>query len=56
MLRSCKEKRSSYAPESGVRYDGIYRVEKCWKKIGNQVHICSVLHILFILDLFSNGQ
>ncbi|KAG1370212.1 E3 ubiquitin-protein ligase ORTHRUS 2 [Cocos nucifera] len=34
--RSCKEKRSSYAPESGVRYDGIYRVEKCWKKIGNQ--------------------
>ncbi|XP_038989370.1 E3 ubiquitin-protein ligase ORTHRUS 2-like [Phoenix dactylifera] len=36
VVRSCKEKRSSYAPESGVRYDGIYRIEKCWKKIGNQ--------------------
>jgi hypothetical protein len=35
--RSHKEKRSSYAPESGVRYDGVYRIEKCWRKIGIQV-------------------
>lgn len=35
--RSHKEKRSSYAPETGVRYDGIYRIEKCWRKVGIQV-------------------
>lgn len=37
MGRSHKEKRSSYAPEKGVRYDGIYRIEKCWRKKGMQV-------------------
>lgn len=37
MDRSHKEKRSSYAPENGVRYDGIYRIEKCWRKVGVQV-------------------
>ncbi|KAF6164721.1 hypothetical protein GIB67_040973, partial [Kingdonia uniflora] len=31
---SHKEKRSSYAPKTGVRYDGIYMLEKCWRKIG----------------------
>lgn len=36
--RSHKEKRSSYAPEVGVRYDGIYRIEKCWRKVGVQVY------------------
>lgn len=36
-IRSHKEKRSSYAPESGVRYDGVYRIEKCWRKKGIQV-------------------
>lgn len=35
--RSHKEKRSNYAPEAGVRYDGIYRIEKCWRKDGIQV-------------------
>nr|GMD11813.1 Kinase superfamily protein isoform 1 [Ipomoea batatas] len=35
--RSCKEKRSSYALEKGVRYDGIYRIEKYWPKVGIQV-------------------
>ena len=36
--RSSKEKRSSYAPEKkGLRYDGIYRIEKCWRKNGIQV-------------------
>ncbi|KAE8662083.1 E3 ubiquitin-protein ligase ORTHRUS 1 [Hibiscus syriacus] len=34
---SHKEKRSSYAPEiKGVRYDGVYRIEKCWRKAGKQ--------------------
>ena len=36
--RSHKEKRSSYAPETGVRYDGVYRIEKCWRKNGIQVN------------------
>ncbi|KAK1380327.1 hypothetical protein POM88_027071 [Heracleum sosnowskyi] len=36
LSRSHKEKRSSYAPETGVRYDGIYRIEKCWRKPGIQ--------------------
>ena len=35
--RSHKEKRSSYAPEKRLRYDGIYRVEKCWRKTGIKV-------------------
>jgi hypothetical protein len=37
LLRSHKEKRSCYAPETGVRYDGVYRIEKCWRKKGIQV-------------------
>uniref|UniRef100_A0A251SEJ0 Putative SRA-YDG, PUA-like domain protein n=1 Tax=Helianthus annuus TaxID=4232 RepID=A0A251SEJ0_HELAN len=37
VVRSHKEKRSAYAPEQGVRYDGIYRIEKCWRKPGIQV-------------------
>lgn len=35
--RSDREKRSSYAPMKGVRYDGIYRIEKCWQIAGKQV-------------------
>ncbi|KAI3994518.1 hypothetical protein MKX01_012775 [Papaver californicum] len=27
-----KEKHSSYAPKTGLRYDGIYRIDKCWRK------------------------
>lgn len=42
MSRSHKEKRSSYAPEKGVRYDGVYRIEKCWRKVGIQVK-CAIL-------------
>ncbi|XP_030960364.1 E3 ubiquitin-protein ligase ORTHRUS 2-like [Quercus lobata] len=34
VVRSHKEKRSSYAPKDRLRYDGIYRVEKCWRKTG----------------------
>ncbi|XP_057962031.1 E3 ubiquitin-protein ligase ORTHRUS 2-like [Malania oleifera] len=36
VLRSHKVKHSSYAPERGFRYDGIYRIEKCWQKVGMQ--------------------
>lgn len=46
VVRSHKEKRSSYAPESGVRYDGIYRIEKCWRKIGIQgFRVCRYLFV-----------
>ncbi|GAU48818.1 hypothetical protein TSUD_99900 [Trifolium subterraneum] len=44
--QSHKEKRSSYAPEEGVRYDGVYRIEKCWRKIGIQGHkVCRYLFV-----------
>lgn len=36
VVRSHKEKSSSYAPEKGVRYDGVYRIEQCWRKGGKQ--------------------
>ncbi|CAI0440349.1 unnamed protein product, partial [Linum tenue] len=46
VVRSHKEKRSNYAPEAGVRYDGIYRVEKCWRKVGIQgFQVCRYLFI-----------
>ncbi|KAM0912067.1 hypothetical protein ACQ4PT_013030 [Festuca glaucescens] len=48
VVRSHKEKRSSYAPdEKGVRYDGIYRIEKCWRKIGVQgtYKVCRYLFV-----------
>ncbi|RZC51697.1 hypothetical protein C5167_020124 [Papaver somniferum] len=46
VVRSHKEKRSSYAPETGVRYDGVYRIEKCWRKIGIQGHkVCRYLFV-----------
>ncbi|XP_008813443.2 E3 ubiquitin-protein ligase ORTHRUS 2-like [Phoenix dactylifera] len=46
VVRSHKEKRSSYAPENGVRYDGIYRVEKCWRKVGVQgFKVCRYLFV-----------
>ncbi|KAL6984027.1 E3 ubiquitin-protein ligase ORTHRUS 2 [Sarracenia purpurea var. burkii] len=46
VVRSFKEKRSSYAPETGVRYDGIYRIEKCWRKIGIQgFKVCRYLFV-----------
>ncbi|CAA0828962.1 Unknown protein [Striga hermonthica] len=34
VARSHREKRSSFAPQDG--YDGIYRIEKCWRKNGAQ--------------------
>ncbi|TXG54463.1 hypothetical protein EZV62_019719 [Acer yangbiense] len=36
MGRSHKEKRSSYPLEKGLRYNGIYRIEECWGKVGIQ--------------------
>lgn len=38
VVRSFKEKRSAYAPtvDTPVRYDGIYRIVKCWRTKGNQ--------------------
>ncbi|KAK9278329.1 hypothetical protein L1049_027894 [Liquidambar formosana] len=46
VVRSHKEKRSSYAPESGLRYDGIYRIEKCWRKVGQPgFKVCRYLFV-----------
>ncbi|XWS60898.1 hypothetical protein CRYUN_Cryun07bG0077500 [Craigia yunnanensis] len=46
VVRSHKEKRSSYAPEKGVRYDGVYRIEKCWRKVGIQgFKVCRYLFV-----------
>ncbi|CAA0816494.1 E3 ubiquitin-protein ligase ORTHRUS 2 [Striga hermonthica] len=44
--RSEKDKRSSYAPEKGYRYDGVYRIEKCWRKAGKQgFKVCRYLFV-----------
>ncbi|KAJ4787021.1 Zinc finger (C3HC4-type RING finger) family protein [Rhynchospora pubera] len=46
VVRSHKEKRSSYAPEKGVRYDGVYRIERCWRKVGKQgFKVCRYLFV-----------
>ncbi|KAK8599573.1 hypothetical protein V6N13_077492 [Hibiscus sabdariffa] len=46
VVRSHKEKRSSYPPEKGVRYDGVYRIEKCWRKVGKQgFKVCRYLFV-----------
>ncbi|ESQ46164.1 hypothetical protein EUTSA_v10000657mg [Eutrema salsugineum] len=48
VVRSDKEKRSAYAPaQKGVRYDGVYRIEKCWRKIGIQgsFKVCRYLFV-----------
>ncbi|KAK4488729.1 hypothetical protein RD792_004509 [Penstemon davidsonii] len=46
VVRSHKEKRSSYAPQEGVRYDGVYRIEKCWRKKGIQgFKVCRYLFV-----------
>ncbi|KAL5810178.1 hypothetical protein ACOSQ4_026746 [Xanthoceras sorbifolium] len=43
--RSHKE-RSSYAPKGGLRYDGSYWIEKCWRKIGIQgFKVCRYLFV-----------
>jgi E3 ubiquitin-protein ligase UHRF1 len=48
VIRSHKEKRSAYAPtsEEPVRYDGIYRIVKSWRKKGAQgLLMCRYLFI-----------
>ncbi|GAA0139453.1 ubiquitin-protein ligase [Lithospermum erythrorhizon] len=46
VVRSFKEKRSAYAPPEGVRYDGVYRIEKCWRKVGIQGYkVCRYLFV-----------
>ncbi|KAK1577408.1 hypothetical protein Q3G72_021538 [Acer saccharum] len=46
MGRSHKEKRSSYPLEKGLRYDGIYRIEECWGKVGIQgFKVCRYLFV-----------
>ena len=48
VVRSYKEKRSAYAPttDQPVRYDGIYRIVKCWRKKGAQgLLMCRYLFI-----------
>lgn len=50
LQRSHKEKRCSYAPESGVRYDGVYRIENCWIKIGVQVIFLPVQRFHMLLS------
>ncbi|XP_013712639.1 E3 ubiquitin-protein ligase ORTHRUS 2-like isoform X2 [Brassica napus] len=47
VVRSHKEKRSAYAPaEKSVRYDGVYRIEKCWRKVGIQgKRVCRYLFV-----------
>lgn len=43
-----QEKRSAYAPteEEPVRYDGIYRIARCWRKAGMQKFL--VCRYLFV--------
>ncbi|KAL6193459.1 hypothetical protein ACLB2K_034543 [Fragaria x ananassa] len=47
VVRTHKDERSSYAPrEKGLRYDGIYRIEKCWLKKGAQgFKVCRYLFV-----------
>ena len=50
LKRSLKEKCFSYGPESGVRYDGVYRIENCWRKIGVQVILLPVQRFHMLLS------
>lgn len=48
VVRSYKEKRSAYAPseDTPVRYDGLYRIVRCWRKKGQQGHLmCRYLFV-----------
>lgn len=47
-VTSLQEKRSAYAPteEEPVRYDGIYRIARCWRKAGMQKFL--VCRYLFV--------
>ncbi|PIA42015.1 hypothetical protein AQUCO_02100093v1 [Aquilegia coerulea] len=47
VVRSHMKKGSVNPPDKGVRYDGIYRIEKCWRKIGEQAKykVCRYLFV-----------
>ncbi|KAG7588395.1 RING-type zinc-finger LisH dimerization motif [Arabidopsis suecica] len=48
VVRSSKDMHSAYAPEGELlRYDGVYRIEKCWIKVGVQgsYKVCRFLFI-----------
>ncbi|CAH2047513.1 unnamed protein product [Thlaspi arvense] len=48
VIRTHKDVRSAYAPIGGktVRYDGVYRIEKCWKNVGVQgFKVCRYLFV-----------
>ncbi|XP_024536254.1 E3 ubiquitin-protein ligase ORTHRUS 2 [Selaginella moellendorffii] len=46
VVRSAKDVRSAYAPQEGLRYDGLYRIERCWRKIGLKgFRVCRYLFV-----------
>ncbi|XP_010549083.1 PREDICTED: E3 ubiquitin-protein ligase ORTHRUS 2-like [Tarenaya hassleriana] len=46
VVRSHKEERTAYAPEAGIRYDGVYRIEKCWRKAARRgFKVCRYLFV-----------
>ncbi|PIA29031.1 hypothetical protein AQUCO_06300001v1 [Aquilegia coerulea] len=49
-VRSYKMKGSVNVPNKGVRYDGVYRIEKCWRKIGEQAKYKVCRHLFVRCD------
>ncbi|KAF8086101.1 hypothetical protein N665_0635s0031 [Sinapis alba] len=47
VVRSYKDEKSAYSPDAGVRYDGVYRIEMCWLKVGVQgsFKVCRYLFV-----------
>ncbi|EOA20270.1 hypothetical protein CARUB_v10000573mg [Capsella rubella] len=47
VVRSYRQKRSAYAPEKGVRYDGVYRIERCWRiaRMNDSFKVCRYLFV-----------
>uniref|UniRef100_A0A7S3R809 RING-type E3 ubiquitin transferase n=1 Tax=Dunaliella tertiolecta TaxID=3047 RepID=A0A7S3R809_DUNTE len=50
VVRSYKEKRSAYAPttDTPVRYDGVYRILRCWRKKGQNENHHLICRYLFV--------
>ncbi|KAF5829117.1 hypothetical protein DUNSADRAFT_16535 [Dunaliella salina] len=50
VVRSYKEKRSAYAPttDTPVRYDGVYRILRCWRKRGQNEEQHLICRYLFV--------
>ncbi|EOA22682.1 hypothetical protein CARUB_v10003386mg [Capsella rubella] len=47
VVRSYRQKHSAYSPEEGVRYDGVYRIEKCWRiaRMHDSFKVCRYLFV-----------